>query len=439
MKLPVLLLAGSLAANAACAVVLALRPALAPSAVRDFFHLHDAAGDARLAVETRRRDDQAAKARAAAEAASRGLLWSALDSADLNTLVAHLRAAGFSPVQVRAIVSARVDARFDARRREITGAASATPYWKAEVSGMNSNPKVYEALNQVYRDRTRTLREVLGADFFADALGDATAEERRQFGDLPKAKIDQIQRIVDDYAEMTSQLRAGMQGITLPEDREKLALLEREKRADLAAILSPEELLGYEMRTSTIGSRLRPILGIMDATEEEFRTIFAIQQSLADRLYPPGGSRGAEMSRQRQAAEQESSQRIAAALGPSRAADYARASDYEYQAIYRLAQQENLPADAASRAYDLRAATAAESRRIAESTTLDPAAKLAALQALAQSTKVGLIGALGTTAGDAYAKSADWLKLIANGGSIGISPSGGSIYYLAPSNPPPGK
>ena len=46
-----------------------------------------------------------------------------------------------------------------------------------------------------------------------------------------------IQRINDDYAEMTAQLRAAMQGITLPEDRAKLLLLEREKRADLAALV----------------------------------------------------------------------------------------------------------------------------------------------------------------------------------------------------------
>ncbi|MCX6953225.1 MAG: hypothetical protein NTV51_13820 [Verrucomicrobia bacterium] len=439
MSLPKVLLAASGAANLACAVALAFRPSLAPPAVRDFLHLHDTTAEARLAAETRQREAAAAKTSAAQAAARRALLWSALDSADLKTLVAHLRAAGFSPIHIRAVVSARIEARFAARRQEIAGTVTDTPYWKPEPLGWNNNARFYEEMNQLFRERAAALRDVLGDDFFAESAAEATAEQRRRFGDLPTAKIALVQRVEDDYAEMISQIRAGMQGITLPEDREKLALLEREKRADLAALLSPEELRDYEIRTSTIATRLRPALTVMDATEAEFRAIYALQEPLADRLYPVGGVKGAAMSRARKEAEEIVANQLATVLGPARAADFVRASSSDYQDLYRLAQRENLPSDAAARAFDLRNATAAEARRIAADKALGDDERRAAVQALAQTAKVGLIAALGPKAGDTYLKSADWLRHIEGGGTVSFNNNGGTMFYSLPKPATPGK
>jgi hypothetical protein len=429
MKLLPLVLGGSLVANLTCALVLTLRPALAPPGVRDFFHLHDEAADKRLAEEARRRDEATAKGQAAQAAAGHAQLWSALDSSDLKALVARLKAAGFTSDVIRSIVSARLEARFSARRKEIATAVAETPYWKTEPNAFNGNPKLYEEMSQLYRERTRLMREILGDDFFNDSAGETTAAQFRQYGDLPKAKIDLIQRINDDYAEMNSQVKAAMQGVTLPEDREKMALLEKEKRADLAAILTPEELKAYEMRSSTVATRIRAALGIMDATEEEFRKIYDVQQSLVEQLYPTGGVKGAEMSRIRKEAQQQVDEQLVAALGAQRAAEFKRAGDYDYQQLYRLAQQEKLPATTATQVYDVRSAAAKESERIYKDSTLSLEAKLAALQTLGQTTKTQFVSLLGPNAGDNYVKSATWLTHIQNGGSVSFSGDGGSSFY----------
>src|SRR5258707_692709 len=100
-----------------------------------------------------------------------------------------------------------------------------------------------------------TFRDLLNDPFFA--TDDVSATQRRQFGNLSRQKVDSVQRIEDDYSEMTSAIRAAMAGITLPEDRDKLALLAREKHADLAAVLTPGELADYELRSSPITSLLR--------------------------------------------------------------------------------------------------------------------------------------------------------------------------------------
>ena len=97
------------------------------------------------------------------------------------------------------------------------------------------------------REYTRLLKDALGDDPAAadQNVGDY---QSRRYGDLPREKIDQLQRIEEDYNELRNQVNTAAKGLILPEDREKLALLETEKRADFAKILSPQELEDFLIR-----------------------------------------------------------------------------------------------------------------------------------------------------------------------------------------------
>ncbi len=312
------------------------------------------------------------------------------------------------------------------------------PFWKPDAISSFNNPKFYETQSQIYRDRAKALREILGDDYFAGSAGDATAEQRRKYGDLPKSKIDLVERIADDYAEMISQVKAATNGIMLPEDREKLALLEREKRADLAAVLSPAELEDYEMRNSPMTSRLRGALTLLDASLEEYRTIYRIQQPFTDILYPTGSvSFTPDMARQRTESQKQVADQLKAALGEQRYADFTRASNYEYQNLFRLAQRDNVTVDAINRTYDLRASTAQESQRIQDA-KLTPEARTAALQALVVDTKNKIIGNLGSNLAENYTKNLSWLNAIERGYTIRLSPDGSGISMMTgPSTPSP--
>lgn len=436
MKPSSLLLAGTLTANAAFVAILALRPALLPPTWREHFVSAAARAD-EIAARKKIASDRAIAVTHAA-ARQHAKTWTNLNTSDLRELVARLRAAGFSPVVIRAIVGARLEASFSARMGELVGSVDA-PFWKPDPFSSLSNSKFYETQAQIYRDRTKALREILGDDYFASSASDATVIQRRQFGDLPKPKIELLQRIVDDYAEMLSQVKAGSGGIILPEDREKFALLEREKRADLATILTPAELEDFEMRNSVITSRLRTGLTMMDASAAEFAAIFRAQQPFAELLYPTNSgniSFSSEMSRQRTEAQKRIADQLRAALGEPRYADYARATNYDYQSLYRIAQRENIPVDAVNRAYDLRLSAAEESTRINDA-KLSPADRTAALQALAATIKTKLIGALGGSAAETYASSASWLTAIQKGYSVRLGPDGQvTTFVSAPPLPP---
>ena len=438
-----LFLVASLVANVAFAAAFVLRPTLAPPSVREFFQSRAAREAAAAASDAKaeRARSKAAEASARAAILSQTKLWSALQSDDLRALIARLRAAGFPPGVIRAVVGREVDNRFSDRIKALSKEVEDTPYWQPTPNSFN-NPKFMEERQQAYRDRSKLMRELLGDQAFAAAGVDPTAMQRMQYGDLPKEKIELLQRINEDYAEMISQVRAATNGIMLPEDRAKLALLEKEKRADLAAILTPQELEAYEMRTSPITSRLRSALTFIDATEDEFRTIYRISLPYADVLYP-SSSMGmmtvstADSRQKREDASREVQAQLKAAFGDARYAELNRAQNYEFQNLARLAQRDNLPMAAAVKAYDLRTSTSEASVRIGDDRALTPDQKLAALRDLAQNTKTQLTTLLGVNGGNSYVQSASWLQAIEKGHVVTFMPDGMGTSFRSISTPTP--
>jgi hypothetical protein len=445
MKLPAIVFAGSLVANVALITVFAINPSSAPIAVRSFFESREA-HEQRLAAERQRVEQIAARERrasAAAEAANQAKLWSHLASDDLRTLVQRLRAAGFPPSIIRSVVSSEINRQFAGRLKALTAEADQTPYWKPSPMGL-ADQKLMTQRSQLIRERTRLTRDVLGDDYFAGTGIDPTAAQRSQYGNLPKDKTELVQRIVDDYADMTADVRNATRGITLPEDREKLALLEREKHNDLAAVLSPQELEDYDMRSSPITMRLKSGLTLMDASESEFRTIYGIEKPYAEQLFPGiGGSGGityftSDMMQQRREAQKEVSTQLAAALGPARATEFERDISSEFQQLARVATAQKMPIDAAIHAFDLRNSAAEQSGRIADDNTMTVEQKRAALQTLAQTTKTQLVGTLGETAGTAYVNSARWLQAIEHGSAVTFNGTSTSFRPVRGPAPSPG-
>jgi hypothetical protein len=209
-----------------------------------------------------------------------------------------------------------------------------------------------------------------------------------------------------------------------------LALLEREKRADLAGVLSSEEFADYELRTSRVTHALRPALTLMGASESEFRAIFPLQQKMEEK-FPLGRSFSWD---ERHGAELQLLQDVKGVLGEARAADFARAADLGFQEIARVVERENLPPEAAVRTYELRNRTAAESIRIIEDPALSYEQKVSAMQVLAENSKGQLAALLGP--GAAYAHSAAWIKAIGNGTGVKFKGSM-TVFPTIPRTPPP--
>src|SRR5437763_1267841 len=115
MKISTLFIAGSVSVNVALIAIL-----VAGSAEEAKPHPHGTAAQA--AANARPIHDVAA--------ASDFATWAALQADDLHVERERLRAEGFSPQMIRAILSAQIRESFSARRKALDAAQADTPFWK---------------------------------------------------------------------------------------------------------------------------------------------------------------------------------------------------------------------------------------------------------------------------------------------------------------------
>ena len=269
--------------------------------------------------------------------------WSTLQTGgDLKALVERLRAAGFPPEVIRAIISAQLRERYATQRKALFDSMPETPFWQR--GNYSFDPKIMTAIRDLYREQSNELKALLGPD--TNPINDIDrAWQRRQYGDLPAEKLEQMQYIVSDYIDLRNEIYSKANGVLLPEDREKLAMLEKEQHADLAAALTPEELENYELRSSTTANLIRSQLSIFKPTEQEFRALFEATRAAESQFGSlTNGPTNMEQSEKIRAAVLADLQ---TQISAERFAELKQATDPKYQMTNRLVARLELPASAA--------------------------------------------------------------------------------------------
>ncbi|MEO6995160.1 MAG: hypothetical protein ABI273_16260 [Lacunisphaera sp.] len=352
-----------------------------------------------------------AGAMSAADGARFTNLWASIESGDAQTMADRLRAAGFPPSLIRALISARIAEQFSARRKALLAQMEDKPFWKSG-SGYFADPKTMAALRDLSREQSNLLKQVLGPDG-PGGSDEAAAYRRRQFGDLPQSKADQVQSILSDYNDLRNQVYLTANGVILPEDREKLALLEKEQRSDLGAALTPEELENYQLRSSPTANSMRSQLALFSPTEDEFRAIFDLQQSFDDK-YGSTNMMTAASYRDRQTHQPELLDQVKNVLTPDRFAAYAQAVDPAYQTVNRLVARLDLPASAATDVVGVQKDISSRASAVRSDPNLTRDVKNAQLSALADEATGKLNVVLGARGLEAYKQfGGQWVQNLA--------------------------
>lgn len=332
---------------------------------------------------------------------------------DGASLKARLEAAGFPPDTVRAAVMAHLQHANRQREQAILGQHALIPFWQtgAGIFGFSGDAGTEKELNRLRRELRTQTRELFGSA--GEMGGDAMAIYEQRWGPLPKEKIETIQRITNDYGELNRELLAGRSVTTLTaEDREKLALLAREQRIDLEAVLTPDELFEYDVRTSSTASRLRSQLQAFSPTEEEFRTIFRAQYALdqaSGRDANPYGPAYVSLS-QRDGERAALLQNLQGALSDQRLADYDFATNPSNTNLVRITNRLGLPMDAAREISDVRTQTMQAVAAIRSNPSLTSAERNARIAEVARATTEKISGTLGDEGFETYLGSAGgWL------------------------------
>jgi hypothetical protein len=278
-------------------------------------------------------------------------VWPSMSTGDLPSLVERLREAGFPPDIVRAIVAAQLQESYSARRKAIDPDAESRPFWKTA----SLSPAVMDALRQLGREQQKQLRDLLGADA---ELNDpmSRARDSQLFGHLPAEKASDARRIVREFNDLRSDMfmRYGGSISLTAADREKINALEKQMRGELAKIMTPQEFEQYELRGSNTANNVRYQLAAFDPTEAEFRTVYNLQRSFDDRFGQIYSQPSQEEMRARSEAQRQLQDQIKGALGPVRAAEYERATNYEYRTTSQLVARLELPPETTNKVWAVR-------------------------------------------------------------------------------------
>lgn len=410
MKSLALLLVGSLAANAVLVGTLVVR---SPSRTSDDSTSSDGAQSKTIAAAP----DKVPGALAATRPAKpgppvpRAQIWAALHTGDIEAYIANLRAAGFPEKTVRALVSLALSEHYANRRKELQSAIKPAPYWRERHWWDGQDSKTRAAIREMGLEHRETLKRLLGPEALEES-GFSSVWGEQLKNSMPGEKVERISRIQQDYAELSHEVHRAAQGMLLPEDREKLAFLEQEKLADLQTVLTPEEFLEFQLRTSQTANRLRNEFRGVDLTEREFRALYALRTPF-DEQFSDAGARKPEQAEARRKAEEELRERYRSVLGEERYAEYQRVRDGNYDQLRRLTQRLALPKETAVRVHELQKSTEQRINEIRRNSQLKPEERNDRLSALAAEVKGSVSSALGARGYEAYLEHGGyWLRNI---------------------------
>jgi hypothetical protein len=312
------------------------------------------------------------------------LSWQELAQTGDQELVARLRSEGFPADVIRRVVMARLDERFAARRRALAAKTPPRPYWKAAHYGPYSDapldPELMAQRRALQREYADALQQLVGTYYSEFEM----VRLRRDYGDLPAAKISEIEAINKDYQELQSRVRGAIKLVEFPEDRLQLEYLETERRRDLAQILTSEEMVEYDFRASPTARNL----------QAEYRAIFqagrAFEQQMGDR------SLEADETRRLRHAQ------VEAVLSPERFADYKVKTSGSYRPLVALVSDLKLPETAIASAIGIQHNITLRADTVRNDPSLASHQRNAQLAALSQEAIQRLTAVLGQEGFDRY-------------------------------------
>ena len=339
--------------------------------------------------------------------------WSRLTHADGSplddvTLVAVLRAEGFPADVLRTIFMQRLRQRDLAKEVALIESQPPFPYWQPRVyTGLTDEAE--SGLQNLGYARQLALYELLGAD--AESSYNRRRRER-EFGTLPYPKYLELQAILSDYRPLEMKVR--MNSIRAPGEGEELQLLASEKRQDIEALLSPEELAAYDLRSSDESRRLQQELAEFQPSEEEYLAIHRLKSANQQDFQDPNGVfLSAEDRSKLQADNAKVEAEIAAVLGPERFAEYKIKTHYAYPAAKALTDQLGLPPENAGAVVTIQHELPDQLKAIRENPNLTPEQRTAILTTLQDTTRDRVRAQLTPAGLEAYEKSwGSWITRI---------------------------
>ena len=339
--------------------------------------------------------------------------WQMVESEDYKKYIANLRSIGCPEETIRDIITADVNKLYESKRKELAGPKKKFEFWKpGAMMGAMMDPERMEKERALNKEKRALLTELLGSppEEKVDILAGAAGQLEAMFDFLPAEKRSKVFEAMQD---MQTKMQKSMKGGS--PDADDIRKVMKESEATLAGILSPEELLEYNLRFSMTANSMRMQLAGFEPSETEFMDLFKMKKTYDDEFgMSYGGSQSKAEKEKAEAAKKELDAHVKELLGDDRYKEYERAQDYSFQQMYNIADKNGLGKEAAVKVYDMKKAAEDQAKKVRNDKSLDADQRKLALAGIRTETENSIRGVYGEKAGDKYlnGNSTWWLKSI---------------------------
>ena len=308
--------------------------------------------------------------------------WSEIESDDYQTFIANLRRIGCPELTIRDIIVADVNQMFAQRRsQEVVTAES--EWWKSEPD-LNATEAAIKKFADLEKERTDLLTKLLGPNWninFTQVSGPGTvALDGPILGKLdPETKL-KVEEIAAASGRKSIEYVEAQRAAGKPLEAAAMARIRAEHRAELAKILTPDQLEEYLLRHSANAENLRDQLRGFNATPDEFRAIFRARDAIDNDIQLNYSGDDPATVKMRQDLEKKRDAAVAAALGPDRSALYQATADPLFREAQFLAQQSGATPEKVLPLYQIQVVSAQERARIAADNSMSPSDRATAIR-----------------------------------------------------------
>lgn len=353
-----------------------------------------------------------------------GVDWAAIESTNYLFYITNLRSIGCPEETIQDIILADVAKLYAKRQAAVLAQAPPFEYWRTlgedEEDGVDA--RLQAQLDALRVERDQLVRNLLGVDFEAQ-MAKYTGEVRvqnRLLAFLAPEKQAQVAALLESFQDLESQVFERSGSVLLPADEAQLRELEQQKQAQLAEILTSEEMKLYQLNLSPLANELRYELHGFDPSPEEFQEVYRLRHTLnqvMDTALQENETLDPEVEeaaiRDAEAAVDAELKKV---LGAERFAEYERAMDPDYQFLLKWSDRLQMPEAVASQVYAMKQQAEQQRQRIESNLQLTYEQRQQAYQAIERETKQSLSRLLGPDHLLEYQKSGgQWVDQIGKG------------------------
>lgn len=347
--------------------------------------------------------------------------WSTLESTNYVEFIGRLLAFGCPEETVVDIIVADIAEHYATRRAALRAQLPPLNYWQPPDVAAAASPARQEVLAQLEAldaEQRALVQDLLEVDYDAVIAKFSTGRDLEalplDFLDLEAGQPPEVRALWQHYRALEAAVIGDRSGALSPLDAATLRELEKQRDAELAKLLTPEQLFEFQVRHSATARALQTQLATFKPSEQEFRTVFELQSALTNTLhqrFDPDEARN-EQIRDLVVAEAQRAfhEELQKNLGGERYTNYVRSQDADYRTLAQMADRFDWSPDKASRVYEMKQSVEARRQQLLANPDLPDEKRQAALAEIRAESQKAVEELLGTNGYFAYRQLAgDWI------------------------------